>query len=83
MFISSTKTCYILDRMKVKINKYVFYIISLFFLVRFEVLMASSMKMTVFWVFALMMDTASTSENFYQTTWRNNPEDSYLLIFLV
>jgi hypothetical protein len=28
-----------------------------------------------------MMEAASTSEtsvNFYQTTWRNNPEDSYL-----
>jgi hypothetical protein len=32
---------------------------------------------------ALMMETASTSEtsvNFYQTTWRNNPEDSHLHI---
>jgi hypothetical protein len=31
----------------------------------------------------LMMEAASTSEtsvNFYQTTWRNNPEDSHLLI---
>jgi hypothetical protein len=31
---------------------------------------------------ALMMDAASTSEtsvNFYQTTWRNNPEDSHHL----
>jgi hypothetical protein len=30
---------------------------------------------------ALMMEAASTSEtlvNFYQTTWRYNPEDSYL-----
>jgi hypothetical protein len=30
---------------------------------------------------ALMMEAASTSEtlaNFYQTTWRNNPEDSHL-----
>jgi hypothetical protein len=32
-------------------------------------------------VIALMMETASTSEtsrNFYQTTRRNNPEDSHL-----
>jgi hypothetical protein len=48
------------------------------------------MKMTVFWVIAscflveviaLMMEAASTSEtsvNFYQTTRRNNPEDSHL-----
>jgi hypothetical protein len=30
---------------------------------------------------SLMMGAASTSEtsvNFYQTTWRNNPEDSHL-----
>jgi hypothetical protein len=30
---------------------------------------------------AMMMEAASTSEtsvNFYQTTWRNNPEDSHL-----
>jgi hypothetical protein len=30
---------------------------------------------------ALMMEAASTSEmsvNFYQTAWRNNPEDSHL-----
>jgi hypothetical protein len=29
----------------------------------------------------MMMEAASTSEtsvNFYQTTWRNNPEDSHL-----
>jgi hypothetical protein len=39
------------------------------------------MKMTVFWVVALKMEAASTSEmpvNFYQTTRRNNPEDSHL-----
>jgi hypothetical protein len=42
-------------------------------------------KTTVFWVvapiIALMMEAASTSEtsvNFYQTTRRNNPEDSHL-----
>jgi hypothetical protein len=32
-----------------------------------------------------MMEAASTSEtsvNFYQTTWRNNPEDSHLLILI-
>jgi hypothetical protein len=61
--------------------------------VGFEVLMAVSMKMAVFWVvmpcslvevyqlFALMMDAARTSEtlvNFYQTTQRYNPEDSHL-----
>jgi hypothetical protein len=46
------------------------------------------MKMAVFWVvaagwFALMMEAASTfqtSVNFYQTTRRNNPEDSHLHI---
>jgi hypothetical protein len=36
----------------------------------------------VYWRFiALMMEAASTSETsvrFYQTTWRNNPEDSHL-----
>jgi hypothetical protein len=34
-------------------------------------------------VIALMMEAASTSVtsvNFYQTTWCNNPEDSYLRI---
>jgi hypothetical protein len=51
------------------------------------------MKMAVFWIVALcslvevyrrfrvMMEAASTSEmlvNFYQTTWRCNPEDSHL-----
>jgi hypothetical protein len=43
------------------------------------------MKMTVLWCFAsiitLMMGEASTSETsvlFYQTTWRNIPEDSHL-----
>jgi hypothetical protein len=32
---------------------------------------------------ALMMEAASTSEmsvNFYQTTWRYNPEDSHLSV---
>jgi hypothetical protein len=55
-------------------------------LVRFQVITAASMK-AVFWVVApcslvaLMMEAASTSEksvNFYQTTRRNNPEDSHL-----
>jgi hypothetical protein len=45
------------------------------------------MKMAVFWdaahnlFTALMMEAVSTSEtsvNFYQTTWRNIPEDSHL-----
>jgi hypothetical protein len=65
----------------------------------FEILMAVSTKMAVFWVvapyslvevyrrfrgqrlIALMMEAARTSEtlvNFYQTTWRYNPEDIYL-----
>jgi hypothetical protein len=38
--------------------------------------------MAVFWVIALMMAAARTSEtlaNFYQTTRRYNPEDSNLL----
>jgi hypothetical protein len=37
--------------------------------------------MAVFWVVALMMEAARTSEtlvNFYQTTRRYNPEDSHL-----
>jgi hypothetical protein len=46
--------------------------------------------MSVFWVvapgmIALMMEaafTAETSVNFYQTTRRNNPEDSHLQIHL-
>jgi hypothetical protein len=41
------------------------------------------MKMAVFWVvaIALMMEAESTSETsviFYQTTRRNNPENSHL-----
>jgi hypothetical protein len=43
------------------------------------------MKMAVFWyvaaMIALMMEAVSTSEtsvNFYQTTRRNNPEESHL-----
>jgi hypothetical protein len=38
--------------------------------------------MAVFWVVALMMEAARSSEtllNFYQTTRRYNPEDSHLL----
>jgi hypothetical protein len=50
--------------------------------VGFEVLTAVSTKMAVFWaMIALMMGAARTSEtlvNFYQTTWRYNPEDSHL-----
>jgi hypothetical protein len=37
--------------------------------------------MAVFWVVALMMEAAQTSEmlvNSYQSTWRYNPEDSHL-----
>jgi hypothetical protein len=37
--------------------------------------------MAVFWVIALMMEAARTSEtlvNFFQTTRRYNPEDSHL-----
>jgi hypothetical protein len=41
---------------------------------RFEVLTAASLKMVVFWVVA--PSTSEMSENFYQTTRRNNPEDS-------
>jgi hypothetical protein len=52
--------------------------------VRFQVLMAASMKMAVFWVvvmITLMMEAAGTSEmsvNFYQTTLCSNIEDSHL-----
>jgi hypothetical protein len=61
--------------------------------VRFEILTAASMNVSVFWVvapcslvevyqlIALMMEAASTSEtsvNFHQTAWCNNPEDSRL-----
>jgi hypothetical protein len=57
-------------------------------LLGFEVLTAVSTKIAVFWavtlctlVIALMMEAAITSKslvNFYQTTRRYNPEDSYL-----
>jgi hypothetical protein len=48
------------------------------------------MKITVFWVVGpcsaiALMKAASTSEtsiNFYQTTRRNNPEDSHLLVLV-
>jgi hypothetical protein len=56
--------------------------------VRFEVLTASSMKTTVFWVVYQHFrgayclhhqgDTSRTSVNFYQTIRHNNPEDSHL-----
>jgi hypothetical protein len=54
--------------------------------VRFQFLAAASMKITVFLdvtllLIALMMEvvnTSGTSVNFYQTTRRNFPEDSYL-----
>jgi hypothetical protein len=61
--------------------------------VRFEVLTAASMKMSVVRVvapcslaIALMMEAASTSEtpvNFYHTTRRNNPEGSLLQLLTV
>jgi hypothetical protein len=54
--------------------------------VGFEVLTAVSTKMAVFWVIiALMMKAERTSEtlvNFYQTTWRYNPEDSHQSSFM-
>jgi hypothetical protein len=62
--------------------------------VRFEFLTVTSMKMAVFWVVApcslvevyrrfrgaccLHHQDNETSVNFYQTTWRNNPENSHL-----
>jgi hypothetical protein len=53
--------------------------------VRFEIITAESMKISVFWVVApaitLMIDAASTSEtsvNFYWTTQRKNSEDSHI-----
>jgi hypothetical protein len=58
---------------------------------RFQVLTAARMKMTVFWDVApcsliefdrcFPMEALSTSEksvNFYETTWHNMPEDSHL-----
>jgi hypothetical protein len=63
-------------------------------IVGFEVLMAVSTKMTVFWVVALcrlvaitlMMEAVRTSEmlvNLYQSTWRYNPEDGHLHYLLI
>jgi hypothetical protein len=49
--------------------------------VRFEVLTAVSMKVAVFRAIALMMEAASTTQTsvyFYQTTRRDNAEDSHL-----
>jgi hypothetical protein len=57
--------------------------------VRFQFLTAASMMMAIFWVVAasiikaitMMTEAASTSEtsvNFYQSTRRNNSEDSHL-----
>jgi hypothetical protein len=43
--------------------------------VKFEVLARASIKMAV-----LAASTSETSINFYQTTQRNNPEDSHLLL---
>jgi hypothetical protein len=50
--------------------------------VKFQVI-AARMKMAVFWVVApcSLVEAANTSEtsvNFYETTRRNNPEDSHL-----
>jgi hypothetical protein len=56
---------------------------NILFSVRFKVLTAASMKMTVFWAIALMMEAASTSETsvtLYLTTRRNIPEDSHFHI---
>jgi hypothetical protein len=56
--------------------------------VGFEILTAVSTKMAGFWVLApiaLMMEAARTSEtlvNFYQTTWRYNPEENHPRCFL-
>jgi hypothetical protein len=53
-------------------------------LLRFQPLAAASIKVTVFRavaIIALIMENARTSEtpvNFYQTSWRNNPEESHL-----
>jgi hypothetical protein len=57
--------------------------------VRFQILTAASIKMTVFWdvvpyslVVTLMIEAVSTSKtsvNFYQTTQRIIPEDSHLI----
>jgi hypothetical protein len=47
---------------------------------RFQVLTAASMKMTVLWPIALMTEAASaskTSLNVYQVARRNIPEDSH------
>jgi hypothetical protein len=61
----------------------------LFLLVKFQVMTATTMKMTVFWdvvIIVLMMDVVSVSEtsvNFNQTTQRNIPEDSSSLIILI
>jgi hypothetical protein len=53
-------------------------------MLRFQIFMAASVKITVFWNFAtglkaLTMEAVSTSEtslNFYQSTRRNDPEDN-------
>jgi hypothetical protein len=41
---------------------------------------SDKVKVAVFWAIALMMavSTSETSVKFYQTTWRNKPEDSHL-----
>jgi hypothetical protein len=43
--------------------------------------LSSGLLRRVVWAIALMMEAASTSETwmkFYQTTWRNSPEDGHL-----
>jgi hypothetical protein len=63
-----------------------------FIKVRFQVLTAASMKMTVFWdaapyrAIGLMMEAVSTSEmsvTFYETTQHNIPEDRTLIALMI
>lgn len=49
-----------------------------FALMKFQVITVANMKMAIFWVFAAFI-IRGTSVNFYQTEWRNNPEDSDVL----
>jgi hypothetical protein len=56
------------------------------FVVRFEVLTAASMKMAVFWVVALMMEAARTTETSvksYQSTRRNNQKTAIVILATV
>jgi hypothetical protein len=47
------------------------------YIVGFEVFTAVSIKMVVFWVVA-PCSLVEIYQNFYQTTWCYNPEDSHL-----